>query len=151
MRFLLPFFAALALLGADAASAATARRPADPAQWVHPAIRFSGQDRQRIDSWFKRYHDYVTRTYDPDGKLPPQLDRELAPNDALPRNVAKAPLPWPLENQLSALPPGVERAIVGRHLVLFDVRTSRVLDVVRDVVPLAPARRDRVAPAAQRP
>jgi hypothetical protein len=134
MRFLLPLFAALALAGADAASAATARRSVDPAQWLHPSVRFSGQDRQRIDSWFKRYPDYVTRSYDPDGKLPPQLDRELAPNDPLPRNVAKARLPWPLENQLSALPPGIERAIVGRHLVLFDVHTSKVLDVVREVV-----------------
>ena len=134
MRFLLPIFAAIALLGAGAASAATARRPADPEQWVQPAVRFSGQDRQRIDSWFKRYPDYVTRTYDPDGKLPPQLDRELAPSDRLPRNVARARLPWPLENQLSALPPGVERAIVGRHLVMFDTRTSTVLDVVREVV-----------------
>jgi hypothetical protein len=133
MRFLLPLFAAIALAGADAAFAA-ARRPADPAQWVQPAVRFSGQDRQRIDSWFKRYPDYVTRTYDPDGKLPAQLDRELAPSDRLPRNVAKARLPWPLENQLSALPPGVERAIVGRHLVMFDARTSTVLDVVREVV-----------------
>ncbi|HSD53319.1 MAG TPA: hypothetical protein VLC47_04110, partial [Burkholderiales bacterium] len=129
MRFLLLIFAAIALLGAGAATAASARRPAHPDQWVQPAVRFSGQDRQRIDSWFKRHPDYVTRTYDPDGKLPPQLDRELAPSDRLPRNVAKAPLPWPLENQLSALPPGVERAIVGRHLVMFEARTSTVLDV----------------------
>ncbi|HET9043533.1 MAG TPA: hypothetical protein VFN70_10325 [Burkholderiales bacterium] len=130
---LLPFLALLALLAADPALAA-ARRPADPAQWLHPAIRFSGQDRQRIDSWFKRYPEYVTRTYAPDGKLPPQVDRELAPTDRLPRNVAKARLPWPLENQLSTVPPGVERAIVGRHLVMLDARTATVLDIIRDVV-----------------
>jgi hypothetical protein len=133
MRFLLPFFAAIALLGADAVSAA-ARRPSDPAQWLAPAIRFSGQDRQRVDSWFRRYPDYVTRTYDPDGKLPRQIDRELAPNDPLPRNVAKIPLPWPLEAQLSAVPPGVERAIVGRHLLMIDARTAKVLDIIREVV-----------------
>jgi hypothetical protein len=126
MRFLLPLVAALAVFGADA-TAATTRRPADPAQWLHPSIRFSGEDRQRNP-------EYVTRTYDPDGKLPPQVDRELAPNDRLPRNVPRARLPWPLENQLSALPPGIERAIVGRHLVMFDARTSKVLDVVREVV-----------------
>jgi hypothetical protein len=65
--------------------------------------------------------DYVTRTYDPT-----ELRRrsiELAPNDRLPRNVPKARLPWTLENQLSTVPPGVERAIVGRHLVMFDART----------------------------
>jgi hypothetical protein len=133
MRSLLLLAAALAVFAAEA-TAATTRRPADPAQWLHPSIRFSGQDRQRIDSWFKRYPDYVTRTYDPDGKLPPQVDRELAPNDHLPRNVPKARLPWPLETQLSAVPPGVERAIVGRHLVMFDARTWTVLDVVREVV-----------------
>lgn len=133
MRLLLPFLAALALVGADAAAAA-ARLPSDTAQWLEPAIRFSGEDRQRVDSFFKRYPDYVTRTYDPDGKLPRQVDRELAPNDRLPRNVAKLPLPWPLETQLSAVPPGVERAIVGRHLVLIDARSARVLDIIRAVV-----------------
>lgn len=133
MRRLLPFLAVLALLGADPAAAA-ARRPADAAQWLQPAIRFSGQDRQRIDSWFKRYPEYVTRTYAPEGKLPPQVDRELAPTDRLPRNVAKARLPWPLENQLSTVPPGVERVIVGRHLVILDERTFTVLDIIRDVV-----------------
>jgi len=133
MRLLLPFLAVLALLAADPAAAA-ARRPADAAQWLQPAIRFSGQDRQRIDSWFKRYPEYVTRTYAPDGKLPPQVDRELAPTDRLPRNVATARLPWPRENQLSTVPPGVERVIVGRHLVILDERTFTVLDIIRDVV-----------------
>jgi hypothetical protein len=132
MRLLL-LLAALALTAVDPAAAAT-RRPVDPAQWLQPAVRFSGQDRQRIDSWFKRYPDYVTRTYDPDGKLPAQVNRELAPNDRLPPKVAKARLPWPLENQLSPVPPGVERAIVGRHLVILDARTATVLDIVRDVV-----------------
>lgn len=133
MRFLLPLLAAIALVGADPA-AATARRPADSAQWLEPAIRFSGQDRQRVDSWFKRHADFITRTYDPAGKLPRQVDRELAPNDRLPRNVARLPLPWPLEVQLSAVPPGVERAIVGHHLVMIDARTAKVLDIIRDVV-----------------
>ena len=133
MRRLLPFLVLLTLFAAEPARAVT-RGPVDAGQWLHPTIRFSGQDRQRIDSWFKRYPEYVTRTYAPDGKLPPQVDRELAPTDRLPRNVAKAPLPWPLENQLSTVPPGVERAIVGRHLVMLDARTSTVLDIIRDVV-----------------
>ena len=133
MRRLLPFLVLLTLFAAEPARAVT-RGPIDASQWLHPTIRFSGQDRQRIDSWFKRYPEYVTRTYAPDGKLPPQIDRELAPTDRLPRNVAKARLPWPLENQLSTVPPGVERAIVGRHLVMLDARTSTVLDIIRDVV-----------------
>jgi hypothetical protein len=133
MRRLLPFLALLALLAAEPALAA-ARRPADPAQWLHPTVRFSGQDRQRIDSWFKRYPEYVTRNYDPDGKLPSRIDRELAPADRLPRTVAKARLPWPLESQLSSVPSGVERAIVGRHLLMLDERTFTVLDIIRDVV-----------------
>jgi hypothetical protein len=28
----------------------------------------------------------------------------------------------------------VERAIVGRHLVMLDARTATVLDIIRDVV-----------------
>jgi hypothetical protein len=133
MRLLALLIAALGILGTHPALAG-ARSPANPAQWLHPAIAFSGEDRQRIDAWFTRYPDYVTRTYDPDGKLPRQIDRTLAPADRLPRGVAKAPLPWPLETQLSPVPAGVERAIVGRHLVLLDARTATVLDIVRNVV-----------------
>lgn len=125
--------AVVGLLGTNPGLAG-ARGPADPAQWLHPAIGFSGEDRQRIDSWFERYPDYVTRTYHPDGKLPREIDRTLAPADRLPRGVAKAPVPWPLETQLSPVPAGVERAIVGRHLVLLDPRTATVLDIVRNVV-----------------
>lgn len=133
MRLLALLFAALGAMGMDPALAGT-RRPADPAQWLQPAIGFSGEDRQRIDDWFKRYPDYVTRTYHPDGKLPREIDRTLAPADRLPRGVARAPLPWPLETQLSPVPAGVERAIVGRHLLLLDARTATVLDIVRNVV-----------------
>lgn len=133
MRLLALLIAALGVLGTDPALAG-ARRPADPAQWLKPAIGFSGEDRQRIDAWFQRYPDFVTRTYPPDGKLPRAVDRTLAPADRLPRGVAKAPLPWPLETQLAPVPAGVERAIVGRHLVLLDARTATVLDIVRDVV-----------------
>ena len=133
MRLFALLIAALAVLGTNPALAG-ARGPANPAQWLHPAIGFSGEERQRIDAWFKRYPDYVTRSYHPDGKLPQAIDRTLAPADRLPRGVAKAPLPWPLETQLSPVPAGVERAIVGRHLVLLDARTATVLDIVRNVV-----------------
>jgi hypothetical protein len=132
MRFLALVIALVAAFGPDHAFAA--RGPADPAQWLAPAVRFSGEDRQRVDSWFKRYAGFVTRTYDPDGKLPRNLDRTLAPTDRLPPGVRKAPLPWPLESQLSPVPAGVERAIVGRHLVMLDARNARVLDIIRDVV-----------------
>ena len=133
MKRLASFIVALGVLGTGPALA-DARRPADPARWLQPAIGFSGADRQRIDAWFTRYPDYVTRTYHPDGKLPREIDRTLAPADRLPRGVARAPLPWPLESQLAPVPAGVERAIVGRHLVLLDARTATVLDIVRNVV-----------------
>lgn len=99
-----------------------------------PKSAFSGQDRQLTDWWFSKNQGAIERTYDPDGKLPPRVDRQLAPNDKLPPNVKVAGLPWGLERLLSPVPEGLERVIVGRHIVLLDRRTSTVLDVMREVV-----------------
>lgn len=113
---------------------ASARVSSEPGDGLRPRVAFTGGDRQMTDWWFRQNAGAIKRWYDPEGKLPARLDRELAPNDPLPRQLPQAYLPWGLERLLSPLPPGLERVIVGRHIVLVDRRTSTVLDVMREVV-----------------
>jgi hypothetical protein len=124
---------ALSLVIAVPAGAAVA--PADgKGSAVLPRIAFSGEDRQMTDWWFRQHAGAIKRWYDPAGKVPSRIDRELAPNDKLPRALPKAYLPWGLERLLSPLPPDLERVIVGHHIVLVERRTATVLDVMREVV-----------------
>jgi hypothetical protein len=124
-------FLAAALLAANPAAAFTPRTLTEA---FRSSSAFTGEDRQMTDWWFRRNEGAIKRSYDPEGKVPARIDRELAPNDRLPSAVPKAYLPWGLERLLSPLPSGLERFIVGRHIVLVDRRTSTVLDVMRGVV-----------------
>lgn len=124
---------ALALAAAVPAGA-SAPGSSEPGAALRPRVAFTGGDRQTTDWWFRQNAGAIKRWYDPAGKLPARLDRELAPNDPLPRQLPQAYLPWGLERLLSPLPPGLERVIVGRHIVLVDRHTSTVLDVMREVV-----------------
>lgn len=123
------FLVALVLAAAHPAGATASRENA-----LRPRVAFSGEDRQITDRWFRRHEGAIKRSYDPEGKVPGRVDRELAPNDRLPTGVPLAHLPWGLERQLSQLPSELDRLIVGRHLVLVERRSGTVLDVMRDVV-----------------
>jgi hypothetical protein len=133
MRPLAQLLLALVLLAGNAAAAITPRT-SDPAEAFRARIAFTGEDRQMTDWWFRRNEGAIKRSYDPAGKMPAQIDRELAPNDRLPAAVPKAYLPWGLERLLSPLPAGLERLIVGHHIVLVDRQSARILDVMREVV-----------------
>ena len=124
---------ALALLAGNPA-AALSPRTSEVGEAFRAHVAFSGEDRQTTDWWFRRNEGAIKRSYDPAGKVPPRIDRELAPNDRLPAALPKAYLPRGLERLLSPLPAGLDRLIVGHHIVLVDRRTSTVLDVMRDVV-----------------
>jgi hypothetical protein len=130
LRLVLLLLSAGAALPAGASVAASSQ----PGDALRPRVAFSGSDRQTTDWWFRRNAGAIKRWYDPAGKLPAKVDRELAPNDSLPKALPQAYLPWGLERLLSPLPPDLERVIVGRHVLLLDRRTGIVLDVMREVV-----------------
>jgi hypothetical protein len=133
MRPVALLLVALGLL-AGTPAAALSPRAGEVGDAFRARIAFSGEDRQMTDWWFRRNEGAIRRSYDPAGKVPPRIDRELAPNDRLPVAVQKAYLPWGLERLLSPLPAGLDRFVVGHHIVLVDRRTATVLDVMRDVV-----------------
>ena len=62
--------------------------------------------------------------------LPPGLARR----EALPPGLKKREFPADLRQQLPKPPPGVERIFVDGRAVLIEKATSKVLDVIKDIV-----------------
>jgi hypothetical protein len=91
------------------------------------AILFTGDDRQAIDSFFRKYGGQAEAR---------ELARRepLLVRDRLPEKAAVRPLPRALDSQLPALPRGYDRMIVGRDVVLLELRSYTIVDIVRDVV-----------------
>jgi hypothetical protein len=92
------------------------------------AILFTGDDRQAIDTFFRKRGGYDT-----EHKQIPRREPLLV-RDRLPEKVAVYPLPPTLDSQLPPLPRGYGRVIVGRDVVLLDRRSHTILDIIREVV-----------------
>jgi hypothetical protein len=119
---------ALAPLAAQAAPRLEQVYPAlAAANATERAILFTGDDRQAIDTFFRKHGSQAA---------PKALaQREpLLVRDRLPGNAPIRPLPRTLDSQLPALPRGYERMIVGRDVVLLELRSYTVVDIIRDVV-----------------
>ncbi|MGH9804170.1 MAG: hypothetical protein ACRD4D_03275 [Candidatus Acidiferrales bacterium] len=68
-------------------------------------------------------------------ELPPGLQRHLERNGTLPPGLQKRlqPLPSSLEIKLPKTPDGVKRGIVNGNVVVVEERTSKILDIIKDV------------------
>jgi len=66
-----------------------------------------------------------------DGDLPPGLQQQLKRKGQLPPGLAKrvSALPVELERQLPPLKPGLARGVIEGRAVIFDVKTSVILDI----------------------
>src|SRR5262245_56192708 len=92
------------------------------------AILFTGDDRQAVDTFFRK-----RASADTEAKQLPRRDPLLV-RDRLPQNALVRPLPSALDSQLPSLPRGYSRVIVGRDVVLLDLRSHTILDIMREVV-----------------
>jgi hypothetical protein len=97
-----------------------------------------GRDQERIiREWFSRPSNLQGL---PPGlakrdRLPPGLEKQLVRNGTLPPGLQKRvqPLPRDLEILLPRLPDGWRRILLGRDVILQEDRTSRILDILRNV------------------
>jgi hypothetical protein len=69
-------------------------------------------------------------------ELPPGLQRHLERDGTLPPGLQKRLQPFPknLKAKLPKTPAGVKRGIINGNVVLIEERTSKVLDILNDVV-----------------
>lgn len=92
-------------------------------------VSFQSAERQIITEWFETKKGSSNYS-----KLPPGLARQIQLNGTLPPGLAKHGLPPGLEKRLGKAPKGYERIIVGRDVVLADIVTGAVVDILRDII-----------------
>jgi hypothetical protein len=90
------------------------------------AVVFSPQERDVINTYFDR-HSYGAQ------RLPPGIAKNLARGKPLPPGIAKKRLPGDL---LAGLPrhPGYDYVLAGTDVLLIEVATNVVVDILRGVV-----------------
>jgi hypothetical protein len=97
-----------------------------------PRIVFTEEDRELILEFYEG-HRFPPELADPEF-IDPDLERRLTRSLQLPPGLAARPLPHELERQLSHLPPGYVRFLVGSDAVLMDVRLWEVRDIIENVL-----------------
>jgi len=101
--------------------------------------QFRPQDREYISSYYSKHGK--SKGVPPgqakkNGNLPPGLEKQLERNGTLPPGLQKKMQPCPVEitRQLPPLPPDYQRSVIGASIVVFNVKTNIVVDVMADVV-----------------
>jgi hypothetical protein len=103
-----------------------------------PEYHFFGPEQERlIREWFTSRSNYNNL---PPGlakrdSLPPGLQRQLHRDRTLPPGLQKRlqPLPLALEQQLPPISVGMRRVVLSGNVILLQVATARIIDLIRDV------------------
>lgn len=110
-------------------------------------IAFTVAERQVVERYFSEDHEHYAKKHGkknakPDKNrkgLPPGLAKRhelppgLAKRQQLPPGLAKKALPADLVSQLPPVREGLERAIIAGSIVLIDIATGVVLDIIEDI------------------
>jgi len=103
---------------------------------VSVGVEFSKDEVNIIATWY-REHGSTTQQKKRGkkaGGLPPGIARNLERGKALPPGIAKQYLPNSLAHALPAPPDGFERVIVDGKILLIEVATRVIHDILTDVI-----------------
>ena len=79
--------------------------------------------------------DYFARGGAPAGKpLPPGIAKKVARGGTLPPGIAKRYFPRDLDERLPPPPVGMERIIVGSDVLLVQISTGAIFDIIRQAL-----------------
>ena len=90
-------------------------------------------ERSLIQGYFIPYRGGPVPTLGPVKPLPPGIAKKIARGGSLPPGIAKRYLPADLATQLPPRP-GQQWLVVGTDVVLIDIATSVIVDVLRDIL-----------------
>ena len=98
----------------------------------HDRRYYSDRDREVVRHWRDDDRGHLPPGLAKRDQLPPGLERQLRVRGTLPPGLRKRMhrCPEELEAQLPPPPPDCEHTIIGGHIVLVNVHTFMVLDVV---------------------
>jgi hypothetical protein len=115
-----------------------AKKAAPPAEaTVVVQYGFAPRDREIITTYFtQRASSLPPGLAKREGALPPGLEKQLRRNGTLPPGLEKQIQLFPadLDRQLTPLPAGYRRGIVGEHAVVYRSNTQKIVDVILDIV-----------------
>ena len=97
------------------------------------SVTFSDAEVRIITAWYDD-HGSQKRGKAKRGGLPPGIAKNLARGKSLPPGIAKQHLPQELQRALPAAPAGYDRIIVDGKILLVEVATQVIHDVLMDVV-----------------
>lgn len=111
--------------------------PLSAGEKSRPAL-FLPEERQIIREFFYGQPSGLPPGLAKRSELPPGLQKHLQRNGKLPPGLQKRLEPFPneLEVRLPGIPDIWRRVILGRHVILIDRRTYRILDIIENVVGL---------------
>lgn len=104
---------------------------------VSAGVVFTQDEVRIIAAWYQEHGRDSGVRHKGNGKpkgLPPGIARNLARGKALPPGIARQHLPVALVNALPAPPRGFERVIVDGRVLLVEVATQVIHDVLTDLV-----------------
>lgn len=67
-------------------------------------------------------------------QLPPGLQKQIQRKGTLPPGLQTHPLPVQVERELGQAPKGTKRVVVGTDVILMEIGTKIILDVIKDVL-----------------
>ena len=97
------------------------------------SVTFSDAEVRIITAWYDD-HGPQKRSKAKRGGLPPGIAKNLARGKSLPPGIAKQHLPQELQRALPAAPAGYDRIIVDGKVLLVEVATQVIHDVLMDAV-----------------
>ena len=117
----------------------TGKTAGDKVREVLPAGEpvFTTRERTIITNWFVTNRSNLPPGLAKRETLPPGLEKQLRQKGTLPPGLQKKiqPLPIVLERQLSVLPTGYRRVVIGGNVIVMNPTTSVIYDIVRNVIP----------------
>jgi len=95
-------------------------------------IGFTNHDREFIHAYYAKAmgNSRLAPGLAKKKQLPPGLQRQLQRNAQLPPGLQREPLPPRLERKLSSLPASYVRVRVGWDIVLMNIETNVVVDII---------------------
>ena len=98
---------------------------------IKPGIIFSKKDSRIITSYYSnRANALIRKDMIRHGRLSKEQKKILATGNIIPRDIQVIPLPLKLERLLSSLPLNVLRVQVDTRVILMNVKSRKILDII---------------------
>ena len=103
---------------------------------VEVSVVFSAEEIRIISVWYRDHRSVAHKEHGNSKRkgLPPGIAKNLARGKSLPPGIAKQYLPDRLRQTLPAPPAGYERMVVYGKILLVEIATGKIHDILMDAI-----------------